>query len=85
MTNETELASLTEAQRELLRVVQESSKCTLEQICEPHWDGARRFASWEYYVAEVAEELWDDLSMDAKLIAVLEATDRQSSDNLPFD
>ena len=51
-----------------------------QAIVHPRFAEATRVHDWRNYVPEIVQELWPDLSEDAKAIAYLMAEERASSE-----
>lgn len=45
------------------------SEYTAEAILNPEWENAGRVNDWRNYIPEKLQEIWNDLSCDAKIIA----------------
>lgn len=52
----------------------------ISELQSPDWSD--RFTGWAYYVDEYLQAVWDELSLEAKLVCVIEAMKAKDRDHL---
>jgi hypothetical protein len=55
------------------------SDCSLDEIATPDWETSR--FRWPYYVPDSIADVWDDLPLEAKLIAFIHAANDSCGDD----